>query len=335
MARPTRRRCRAPSRSSRKPWRSCICDKDTGTRRCASIRRCSPSDRGTRGCGRASPAWRRATRERAAWRRGSPYRPSCGESWQPARRRHHHARRGVRRGGPADPCGGGRERAAARGAGTRASAPARRVFVRPVLQPAARSGGRRPCVSRSRRRACRSGPRLRVEGPAPDGGRGRPRSVPGLAQGPQVLVHIAVLNGPNLNLLGEREPELYGRTTLAEIEARTRERARALGIDVSWTQTNHEGELVDAIQGLKGKADGLVINAAAYTHTSLAVRDALLAVRLPFVEVHLSNLFAREPERRRSMLADAAVGMVTGFGAESYRLGLEGLVGYLQARHGA
>src|SRR5205814_497656 len=108
----------------------------------------------------------------------------------------------------------------------------------------------------------------------------------------------------------------------------------ALGIDVSWTQTNHEGELVDAIQGLKGKADGLVINAAAYTHTSLAVRDALLAVRLPFVEVHLSNLFAREPERRRSMLADAAVGMVTGFGAESYRLGLEGLVGYLQARHG-
>jgi len=138
-------------------------------------------------------------------------------------------------------------------------------------------------------------------------------------------VHIAVLNGPNLNLLGEREPELYGRTTLAEIEARTRERARALGIDVSWTQTNHEGELVDAIQGLKGKADGLVINAAAYTHTSLAVRDALLAVRLPFVEVHLSNLFAREP----------AVGMVTGFGAESYRLGLEGLVGYLQARHGA
>jgi 3-dehydroquinate dehydratase-2 len=148
-------------------------------------------------------------------------------------------------------------------------------------------------------------------------------------------VHIAVLNGPNLNLLGEREPELYGRITLAEIETRTRERARALGVDVSWTQTNHEGELVDAIQRLRGKADGLVINAAAYTHTSLAVRDALLAVRVPFVEVHLSNLFAREPERRRSVLADAAVGMVTGFGAESYRLGLEGLVGYLQARHDA
>ncbi|HEX4628218.1 MAG TPA: type II 3-dehydroquinate dehydratase [Gemmatimonadales bacterium] len=149
-------------------------------------------------------------------------------------------------------------------------------------------------------------------------------------------MHIAVLNGPNLNLLGEREPELYGRTTLAEIEARTRARARTLGVELSWTQTNHEGELVDAIQRLGGgKADGIVINAAAFTHTSLAVRDALLAVRVPFVEVHLSNIHAREPERRRSVLADAAVGMVTGFGAESYRLGLEGLVGHLQARHGA
>ena len=148
-------------------------------------------------------------------------------------------------------------------------------------------------------------------------------------------MHIAVLNGPNLNLLGEREPELYGRTTLAEIEASVRERARGLGVEISWTQTNHEGELVDAIQRLKGKAHGAVVNAAALTHTSLSVRDALLAVRVPFVEVHLSNIFAREPERRRSLLADAAVGMVTGFGAESYRLGLEGLVGYLQARHGA
>ncbi|PYP69649.1 MAG: 3-dehydroquinate dehydratase, partial [Gemmatimonadetes bacterium] len=93
-------------------------------------------------------------------------------------------------------------------------------------------------------------------------------------------------------------------------------------------------ELVDAIQGLKGRADGAVINAAAFTHTSLALRDALLAVRVPFVEVHLSNIFAREPERRRSVLADVAVGVVTGFGGESYRLGLEGLVGYLASRHG-
>jgi 3-dehydroquinate dehydratase-2 len=126
---------------------------------------------------------------------------------------------------------------------------------------------------------------------------------------------------------------LYGRATLAEIEASTRERARALGVECSWIQTNHEGELVEAIQALRGRADGAVINAAAFTHTSLAVRDALLAVSVPFVEVHLSNVFAREAERRRSLLADLAVGIVTGFGAESYRLGLEGLVGYLASRH--
>jgi 3-dehydroquinate dehydratase II len=144
--------------------------------------------------------------------------------------------------------------------------------------------------------------------------------------------HIAVLNGPNLNLLGEREPEVYGRTTLAEIERATRDRARALGVECSWVQTNHEGELVEAIQGLKGRSDGAVINAAAFTHTSLAVRDALLAVRVPFVEVHLSNIFGREAERRRSLLADIAVGVVTGFGPDSYRLGLEGIVAYLQAR---
>jgi 3-dehydroquinate dehydratase II len=147
-------------------------------------------------------------------------------------------------------------------------------------------------------------------------------------------VHVAVLNGPNLNLVGEREPELYGRATLAEIEAATRERARTLGVECSWRQTNHEGELVEAIQALRGRADGALINAAAFTHTSLAVRDALLAVRVPFVEVHLSNIFGREPERRRSLLADVAVGVVAGFGAESYRLGLEGLVGYLASRHG-
>jgi 3-dehydroquinate dehydratase-2 len=147
-----------------------------------------------------------------------------------------------------------------------------------------------------------------------------------------VSPHIAVLNGPNLNLLGEREPEIYGNTSLAEVERITRERARALGVECSWIQTNHEGELVEAIQGLKGRADGAVINAAAFTHTSLAVRDALLAVRVPFVEVHLSNIFAREPERRRSLFADLAVGVVTGFGADSYRLGLEGLVGHLQSR---
>lgn len=145
-------------------------------------------------------------------------------------------------------------------------------------------------------------------------------------------MRVAVLNGPNLNLLGEREPEIYGAVTLSQIEQATQERARALGVECVFSQTNHEGELVDAIQKLKGSADGALVNAAAFTHTSLAVRDALLAVRVPFVEVHLSNIFAREPERRRSLLADAAVGVVAGFGADSYRLGLEGLVAHLAAR---
>ena len=147
-------------------------------------------------------------------------------------------------------------------------------------------------------------------------------------------MHIAVLNGPNLNLLGAREPEVYGRATLQEVERATRDRARELGVECSWTQTNHEGQLVEAIQQLRGHADGAVINAAAFTHTSLAVRDALLAVRVPFVEVHLSNVFARERERHHSVLADLAVGVVTGFGADSYRLGLEGLVNHLASRRG-
>jgi 3-dehydroquinate dehydratase II len=145
-------------------------------------------------------------------------------------------------------------------------------------------------------------------------------------------VRIAVLNGPNLNLLGEREPSLYGRVTLGEIETAMRAQAAALGVECTWTQTNHEGELVDAIQRLRGTADGALVNAAAFTHTSLAVRDALLATQVPFVEVHLSNIFAREPERRRSLLADLALGIVTGFGADSYRLALDGLVRYLTTR---
>jgi 3-dehydroquinate dehydratase-2 len=142
---------------------------------------------------------------------------------------------------------------------------------------------------------------------------------------------IAVLNGPNLNLLGQREPEVYGRTTLAEIEALVRDAARAQGADLEWFQTNHEGALVDAVQGLRGRVDGALINAAALTHSSLALRDALLAVRVPFVELHLSNIFAREPERRHSMIADLALGMVTGFGAQSYVLALQALVGRLRA----
>ena len=144
-------------------------------------------------------------------------------------------------------------------------------------------------------------------------------------------MRIAVLNGPNLNLLGQREPEIYGRTTLAEIEQLVREAARAHGAEIDWVQTNHEGALVDAVQGLRGRVDGALINAAALTHTSLALRDALLAVRVPFVELHLSNIFAREPERRHSVIADLAIGMVSGFGAQSYVLALQALVGRLRA----
>src|ERR687897_3635694 len=142
---------------------------------------------------------------------------------------------------------------------------------------------------------------------------------------------IAVLNGPNLNLLGQREPEVYGRTTLPEIEAMVRDAARAHGADLEWFQSNHEGALVDAVQGLRGRVDGALINAAALTHSSLALRDALLAVRIPFVELHLSNIFAREPERRHSVIADLAIGMVTGFGAQSYLLALQALMGQLRA----
>ena len=145
-------------------------------------------------------------------------------------------------------------------------------------------------------------------------------------------MRIAVLNGPNLNLLGQREPELYGRTTLPEIEAMVRDAARRHGVEIDWLQSNHEGALVDAVQGLKGKVDGALINAAALTHSSLALRDALLAVKVPFVEVHLSNIFAREPERRHSVIADLAVGLVTGFGAQGYLLGLDALVGRLRGR---
>ncbi|HMA39451.1 MAG TPA: type II 3-dehydroquinate dehydratase [Gemmatimonadales bacterium] len=147
-------------------------------------------------------------------------------------------------------------------------------------------------------------------------------------------MRIAVLNGPNLNLLGVREPEVYGRATLGEIEVATSAQAAALGVECVWTQTNHEGELVEAVQRLRGTVDGALVNAAAFTHTSLAVRDALLAAQVPFVEVHLSNIFAREPERRRSLLADLAVGIVSGFGADSYRLALDGLVRFLAARRG-
>ena len=140
-------------------------------------------------------------------------------------------------------------------------------------------------------------------------------------------MNFAVLNGPNLNLLGVREPDRYGTTTLQEIERRVRAKAVSLGVAIDvWMQSNIEGELVDAVQALRGAVDGALINAGAYTHTSLALRDALLAVQVPFVEVHLSNVFAREEIRRQSLIADLALGVISGFGVDSYLLGLEALV---------
>lgn len=138
-------------------------------------------------------------------------------------------------------------------------------------------------------------------------------------------MRVTVINGPNLNLLGQREPSVYGTTTFTELEAMVRAEADALGIALEWFQSNHEGRLVDLIQGLPGSADALILNAGALTHTSLAIRDALLAVRVPFVEVHLSNPHARDPVRHHSMTADLAVGLIAGLGAAGYRLALQGL----------
>lgn len=145
-------------------------------------------------------------------------------------------------------------------------------------------------------------------------------------------MRVAVLNGPNLNLLGTREPQIYGTDTLADIERLVRERAGQLGVEVTWRQTNHEGQFVELVQALRSSADGALINAAAFTHTSMAIRDAVQAVSVPFVEVHLSNIFAREPERRRSLLADVAVGIVAGFGSFSYVLALDAMVAHVKRR---
>lgn len=137
---------------------------------------------------------------------------------------------------------------------------------------------------------------------------------------------ILFLNGPNLNLLGQREPEVYGRTTLADIEARVRERAAKLGASVEFYQSNLEGELVAWIQKAKGKFDVIVLNAAAYTHTSIALRDAISAVGIPTIEIHLSNVHAREEFRHKSLIAPVCRGQITGFGANSYVLAVEAAV---------
>jgi len=145
-------------------------------------------------------------------------------------------------------------------------------------------------------------------------------------------VRIAVINGPNLNLLGTREPALYGSETLADVERSLKSVASELGAEVRFAQHSGEGELIDAIHALRGNVDGIVINAGAYTHSSLAIRDALSAIAVPFIEVHVTNVYAREPERRHSMLASAAVGVVVGLGTYGYELALRGLTRKLGAR---
>jgi 3-dehydroquinate dehydratase-2 len=145
-------------------------------------------------------------------------------------------------------------------------------------------------------------------------------------------MRILILNGPNLNLLGQREPEVYGRLTLADIEARVRERALKLKVEVEFRQSNIEGELVNWIQAAKGKFEGIILNAAAYTHTSVALRDAISAVAIPTIEVHISNVFAREEFRHTSLIAPVCRGQITGFGVNSYILALEAAVTVNESR---
>lgn len=145
---------------------------------------------------------------------------------------------------------------------------------------------------------------------------------------------VFVLNGPNLNLLGSREPEIYGHTTLADIEAETRKRAGTLGLGVEFRQSNHEGELVGWLQEARQGASGVVLNAGAYTHTSVAIHDALKAVEVPVIEVHISNPYKREPFRHTSYVSPVATGVICGVGAQGYSLAIEALASLIAA-HGS
>ena len=145
---------------------------------------------------------------------------------------------------------------------------------------------------------------------------------------------ILILNGPNLNLLGTRQPEVYGTTTLADIEALCTDHAATLGIGIAFHQSNSEGALIDLIHGARGTHDGIILNAGAYTHTSVALMDAIASVMLPCVELHLSNIHAREAFRQHSYIAPVAVGQICGFGAAGYPLAIDALLGHLGAASG-
>ncbi|RMF21461.1 MAG: type II 3-dehydroquinate dehydratase [Cyanobacteria bacterium J083] len=142
--------------------------------------------------------------------------------------------------------------------------------------------------------------------------------------------NLIVIHGPNLNLLGTREPEVYGSTTLADINRQLQQQAREKLIKIDCVQSNSEGEIVSIIQEAKSKYQGIIINAGAYTHTSIAIRDALAAVNLPTVEVHLSNIYSRESFRHHSYIAPIAIGQISGFGENSYYLGLQALIAYIK-----
>lgn len=143
------------------------------------------------------------------------------------------------------------------------------------------------------------------------------------------MTSILILNGPNLNLLGTRQPEVYGTTTLADIEANCADWARGMGCAVSFAQSNHEGALVDAIHAARGVHDGIILNAGAYTHTSIALMDAIASVELPTIELHLSNVHAREPFRHTSYIAKVCIGIICGFGAHGYKLAMDAMLAHL------
>lgn len=148
------------------------------------------------------------------------------------------------------------------------------------------------------------------------------------------MPHILVLHGPNLNMLGQREASIYGSTSLKEINKLIKEEATSLGLEVTILQSNYEGKLVEAIQDVKGKYDAIIINPAAYTHTSIALRDAILAVNIPVIEVHISNIYKREAFRHKSYITDVAIGQICGFGINSYLLAIRAAAKIIQGERG-